>query len=169
MKLYNPFRPHLVLTSANPARFGIRRWTLWGPGWEYRDFSSDFWWGRRNKNFKDCETFDIKRARNLLNSVSYKPKRLDDVDLAKFLLMQEAHPPEQDADQPERSGMYGQWVHKTFDMAKQGVALPPMASPNDALQREFNRIQRKILHGMPPAPINTRVFGGTIHADSRDA
>lgn len=166
MKFYNPFRPHLAQTNDSPVRFAVRRFTLWTPGWEYRDFSSEFWWARSNKHFKDCETFDIKRARGLLAAQLHKPmkpKRLDDVDLAKFLLLQDAHPPEIDAGEPARSAGYANAFKGDFTMTiprngpmqvGRGLLGNPITATIAAHEAELKRMyERELLRSMATAPI----------------
>lgn len=179
MKFYNPFRPHLAQTNDSPVRFAVRRFTLWTPGWEYRDFSCEFWWARSNKNFKDCETFDIKRARGLLAAQLHKPmkpKRLDDVDLAKFLLLQDAHPPAEDTISPAgyanaSKGNFTMTIPRNGPMqVGRGLlsdpALATIALKEEELRRMYNST---LLRGMAIAPIKYPINTNIVDLDNSNA
>jgi hypothetical protein len=55
MKLYNPFKLHIVKFSNG--KYGLRHLNVFHFGWMYKDLANDYYsWSKESIHFKDCMT-----------------------------------------------------------------------------------------------------------------
>ena len=61
----------MKLIKFSNGMFGVRRWSLFRMGFEYRDFVSRFWWKKDSRYFSDCMTNE-KSARDFVLAPNIK-------------------------------------------------------------------------------------------------